>query len=138
MHHHYIDIRSRIPEPPLWFDENAVPRYDAFRPRDVADIYAKEVALVLIACQNCKQEFKVAFSYNAMDEVRAIAGGHKRISLADSIRRGWIHYGDPPNVECCGAGPTMNSDPICVLEYWHKDNAFEWQRDQNLEIAIHE
>jgi hypothetical protein len=54
-------------------------------------------------------------------------------------------------IECCAAGPTENSIPRRVLEYWHrcfderyienrriKDPAayFEWVRDRTLEVDI--
>ena len=32
-------------------------------------------------------------------------------SLASRVADGTIHYGDPPNAECCASGPTMNSEP---------------------------
>lgn len=57
----YQDILSRIKEKPLWFDENAVPRYCKFSP-DTIQIYTDEVALLKIQCQACNYEFHVAIS----------------------------------------------------------------------------
>lgn len=114
MHHHYEDIRSRISEPPLWFDENAVPRYVEFTPDEVANIYADEVCLVHIDCQGCGVAFKVAFSRSKTD---VIFKPHSR-PLEELILENELHYGDPPNVGCCAAGATMNSVPRRVLEYW--------------------
>lgn len=138
MNHSYEDIRSRINEPPQWFDESAVPRYVPFEPDHLSNIYAREAALVEIACQACATRFKVAFSRCTMDDVREIGAGRKPRLLADAITEKTIHYGDPPNVHCCAAGPTMNSDPLRVLEYWRRDDTtdHEWSRNQALEIDV--
>lgn len=50
MQTNYDDIISRISEPPLWFDENAVPRYCAFSPKESSP-YLGEIALAEIDCQ---------------------------------------------------------------------------------------
>jgi hypothetical protein len=132
MLHHYEDIRSRIAEPPRWWDEDGVPRYCAFGPDEVSDIYADEAMLFEIACQSCKTLFLVAGSRGAMGRFH-----NDRGSLADEIRRGTIHYGDPPNVGCCPAGATMNCDDLRVVEYWQRmTDPFDWQRDGSLEIAM--
>src|SRR5271169_1538639 len=123
MNNAYHDIRSNIEERPYWWDEHAVPRYIVFSPRHCASIYAKEAALVRIACQRCATEFDVCFSHD---------GGHAH--LATSIVDGSIHYGDPPNIECCPAGPTMNSIPKRVLQYWKQAASFVWERMPALEI----
>lgn len=139
MNHDYRDIRSKIAEEPQWFDENAVPRYMPFSPYLLSNIYAREGALVEIACQVCQTRFKVAFSRSSsMDDIRAQALGHKPCLLADQIVAKTIHYGDPPNVGCCPAGPTMNSDPLRVLEYWRRDGTtnLNWRREPALEVDI--
>lgn len=144
MHHHYHDITSRIAQEPLWYDEHAVPRYDVFKPGDVADIYADEVALVEIACQNCGAHFLVAFSASiAMTHVHKLMRGAadntpiEQAPLASSIRDGSLHYGDPPNAGCCPAGPTMNCEDLRVCEYWRKNlKTYEWERDPTLEVQL--
>ncbi len=142
MKHHYSDITGRIAQPPMWYDEHGVPRYDAFEPRQTASIYAHEAALVEIACQSCETRFLVAFTASNVDEYRLVlahAKGEPYVhrTLADAIRDHSIHYGDPPNAGCCPAGPTMNSVPLRVVEYWRRDhNVFEWARDLSLEMAI--
>lgn len=142
MNHHYADIRSRIAEPPKWFDENAVPRYCEFSPDENAYIYADECALVLIGCQNCRATFKVAFSASqSRTWLRGGMGDAESFRLAkDEIARGirdqTLHYGDPPNVGCCGAGPTMNCLDLKVLEYWRRGERREWVRDASLEILL--
>lgn len=125
MNHHYNDIRSRIQSKPLWFDENAVPRYEPFNCRDRANIYAKEVTLLEIACQNCGHRFDVCMTNNWNGP-----------TLRQQIEDGLIHYGDPPNVQCCMAGPTMNCLDLRVIEYWHNPKIFEWIRVTELEIVL--
>lgn len=134
----YSDILSRIPDKPSWFDECAVPRFVDFHPSRSSDIYARECALVEIGCQNCQTRFRVAFARSAVDDLKSHRLGMKPRTLADSIREKTIHYGDPPNVRCCPAGPTMNSDPLRVIEFWHKSRAtdYEWERDTSLEIDV--
>lgn len=136
MNHDYIDIRSRISEPPQWFDENAVPRYCKFSPEELANIYAHECALVEIACQGCQTRFHVAFSRSQMDDAIDRIDWRNPKTLAALVMDKTIHYGDPPNTGCCAAGPTMNSDPIRVLEYWSKGADYEWKRDPTYEIDV--
>ena len=153
MNHHYSDIRARIEEEPTWWDEYAVPRYGPFTPDDGADIYAREIALVLIRCQNCGAPFKVAFSWNAyrLNYERVEGVDHEgqplfrmapALSLSERIPEGRIHYGDPPNAGCCAAGPTMNCEDERVLEFWRKDwhdhdsPTHPWARCPELEIEL--
>lgn len=155
MNESYEDIRSRIPEPPTWFDEEAVPRYCSFHPTRCADIYADEAALVEISCQACGTHFLVAFSsqyvMNTIHRMNSEAywkleTGEQRLDwieaqsktpLADSIQDGSIHYGDPPNTGCCPAGPTMNCEDLRVCEYWSRNNQqHEWKRNPAFEIVL--
>jgi hypothetical protein len=151
VHQHYTDILSRISEPPKWFDENGTPRYCTFEPYMIANIYAKECALMEVSCQACNRGFVVAIDRaKALAKAQAYEAKGPHFVLADIIRSHKIHYGDPPNVHCCDAGNTMNSIPRRVLEYWHRQqttiyqNGFEycsadasdWERDQSLEIEI--
>lgn len=132
MNNHYYDILSRIDQEPLWWDENAVPRFDEFTPHSVANIYADQVVLALITCQGCGQEYRVAFSSSAID--RHLRG---QANLADQVGNKTLHYGDPPNASCCSAGPTMNSEPRRVLEFWTKaPDGFDLIRVPDLEIDI--
>lgn len=131
MNHHYKDIRDAIPTPPLWWDENAVPRYCAFGPEEGANIYAEEIVLLKIRCQSCGRSFSVCMSSGTMDRAR------KRATLAEQVADKTIHYGDPPNVDCCPAGPTMNSEPDRVLQFWRRER-FESVRDPSLEVSVEE
>jgi len=137
MHHHYQDIRDRIPEDPKWWDEHAVPRYCEFGPGETADIYASEVALVLIRCQSCDRPFHVCFSWGSMklgqNEDGTWYGKTTTPQTVESVEQ--LHYGDPPNAWCCAAGATMNSTPVKVLEFWRR-NRVDWERVPELEIAI--
>lgn len=122
----YADIIDRIYEPPLWWDENAVPRYSIFTPHEASNIYADEVVLLRIRCQACHREFDVCMSKGHLDS------GHP---LAYLIRDSSIHYGDPPNIGCCDVGLAMNSEPLQVLQYWKQlDNDFV--RLPELEVKI--
>lgn len=164
MHNYYKDILDLTDREPLWFDEHAVPRFVDFSPMRIASIYADECALVEIACQSCDALFHVAMStsngrrtimvaqaLNYAERVGAIGQGaepprgeafYRRLNeeiskdtLAASIRNKAIHFGDPPNIECCPAGPTMNSVPLRVVEYWERPIR-DWKRNQQLELAI--
>lgn len=139
MHHHYNDIRGRIAEVPKWWDEYAVPRYCNFGPDEAADIYAFEVALVAIKCQNCGAPFHVAFSW-ASPVTGQDKDGHWWVKLHERMtveRVKQLHYGDPPNAGCCDAGPTMNSEPQRVVEFWRRsDDHVTWERVPELEVAI--
>jgi len=118
----YHEILETMGEP-KWWDEHGVPRYVDFTPQETANIYASHVVLALITCQSCGHEFRVAFSqgdYEIMESAR---------TLASYIQDRELHYGDPPNNNCCLAGPTMNSVPQRVLEYWSQDKQENGRRD---------
>jgi len=151
IHRYYKDILDRISEAPVWFDENAVPRFCKFLPSETAYIHAQEAALVLIKCQGCPREFEVAFTeWNLRHELWD--DSNKKIkNISDLIADGSIHYGDPPNIGCCAAGHVMNSVAIRVLEYWYKPvvrgegveagvvkgvEALDFRRDPKFEIDI--
>ena len=128
----YEDIRSRIAEPPKWFDEYGVPRYCEFHPKNLANIYAREAVLVHIECQNCGHGFDVAMSRDRMADVRG-----REDTLAVRIRMKSISYRDPPNIGCCASGPTMTSVERTVLQYWHRV-VYEWARDPSYEVDVYD
>lgn len=128
MHRCYSDILELTDKQPIWFDEYAVPRFCAFSP-DCVDIYADEVVLFLIRCQSCGHEFSVIACQGGFDVQIS--------SYAEAITEKELHYGDPPNIGCCSAGPTMNSEPVRVLEYWRRASKQQaWQRDPKFEIEL--
>lgn len=128
MHPSYKDIRSRIPEEPKWWDANGVPRYDSFHPELSSSIYAKEVALLEIACQRCKKRFRVEVIWHPWNWV----GGplcpslRERMNEWDGKERPPLHYGDPPRHDC--VGDAMSSNSLQALELWYKES-FAWARE---------
>jgi len=117
---------------PLWFDEHGVPRYCDFNPMRSANIYASEIALALVTCQNCGKGFHVCFSFSEADQLL-----HEVKPLTVHIRERTLHYGDPPNMECCPIGNTMNSEPRSVLQFWKlKKPEYTWVRCPEYEIDI--
>lgn len=134
MNNHYYDILCRIDQKPLWFDENAVPRYCGFSPDELANIYADECCLALIQCQNCRAQFRVAFSISFSERLT------EKLDLEDkviqrAIESRSLHYGDPPNIQCCAAGPSMNSDMLAILEYWSEED-YTWKRNGVFEVVF--
>ena len=117
----YADIRKRIDEDPLWYDEHGVPRYDPFRP-SMLGIYDDLAILMVIECQSCGTPFKVGLGKQRALE-RAFGSD---ASLPTEHGVGSWHYGDPPR-GCCAAGATMNSVPRRVLEAW-KRKGVDWVR----------
>jgi hypothetical protein len=131
----YDDIKTKLGDP-IWYDDNGVPRYDPFKP-DMCGVYDDQVVLLEIACQDCGKKFKVA---ECWDKHRAMWKAIENRNWIDinSIEplptksgKWFYHYGDPPNHGC--VGDTMNSEPIRVLEFWHKED-FKWVRDVSQEI----
>ena len=134
MHCAYKDITSKLGKP-LWWDERAVPRYSAFSPEDVANIYAREVALVEISCQHCDFRFPVAFSWSSSE----MANGMPFPSISERIIKKEIQYRDPPNYSdgCCPSGACSMSNPVKVLEFWkYGKSPSDWTRLTNLEVAL--
>ena len=129
----YDDIRSRIQEEPKWWDENAVPRYVEFAPKHAANIYAREVALCRIRCQQCHREFLVAMSCDEFDRM------YRQNSITQAIAMGILHYGDAPNVGCCSAGATMNSEMLEVVQLWQRLPCEDWKRiDEPKKVTVSE
>jgi hypothetical protein len=125
MHRHYHEILGAFNKNPIWWTENAYPRYCEFSPNEVDNIYCNEACLATIACQNCGTEFKVAFSKTKYEDG----------TLKEAIKTSQLEFGDPPNIYCCDAGPTMNSRIYNILEYWSKDDG-KWKRDSSLEVEV--
>ena len=158
MRANYDDIRAladKLGIQPRWWDTHGVPRYVDHHPDHAADIYAKEVVLLRIACQLCGTEQLVQMTWSNMNSIKvqihaewaALSNGAPKPdvglpSLAEDIRTNTIHYGDPPHHEIdgefCHAGCTMNCKDLAVAEYWSKseDTKWEWKRDASLEITL--
>lgn len=95
--------------PPLWYDENGVPRWAAFQPLLRADVYATELALVRVAC-GCGKEVDLAISSRA-----PVLGG---ATLGAQIRAGRLLPIEAPALDCCDAGPMRYVEPLRVLQFW--------------------
>jgi hypothetical protein len=126
MNRRYEDLLSMTDEKPSFFQRDGVPRWERFEPGRSNGVYAVEVAIMEIACQGCDDRFHVMMERDSHED---------RKTLGERIAGKTIHYGDPPNVGCCDAGPTMNSEPVRIVEFWRREK-FEWSRDPSLEIAF--
>jgi len=137
----YEDITSRIIEKPTWYDENGVPRYGMFKPDSTPDIYADEIVLLRIACQDCDKLFLVEMSWGYHQKVLDRHAESFSTRMRQWIKKGedrkdtWspLHYGDPPNHDC--VGDTMNCIDIEVIEFWKRKD-FDWKRVKKFEIEI--
>jgi len=135
----YLDIKSKIKEEPLWYDENGTPRYEKFSPELSPNIYAEKVVLLEIACQDCKQRFLVEMNWSPMN---MILDRHSE-SFSSNMRQYFksrresnyspIHYGDPPIHGC--VGDTMNCYDLRIVEFHKKDN-LEFRRMKEYEIEL--
>lgn len=124
MNRSYDDITSRIDAKPSFYQEGGVPRWGPFSPMTFTDVYAVEAVLAEIACQCCDMRFHVLMERR-----------QHGTPMRDQIAKGGLHYGDPPNVGCCAAGPTMTSETMRVIEYWSRSD-WEWTRDAQFENAF--
>lgn len=124
MWHDYPDIRALTDKEPLWWDANGTPRFVEFRPDLCPHIYATQVALVRISCQECGRTFGVEMHVGMLN-----------IGDQRGEPKQW-HYGDPPRHGDCWAGETMNCWDLEVLQVWEKGKYAEWHRRADLEGAI--
>jgi hypothetical protein len=128
----YKDIRDRAGEPDWWSD-GGLPRYGTFDPHDVT-VYGRYVAFVRIACQCCDQEFRVAVAPDSWIQIPVLPKRESTPDPWDAI--GSFHFGDAPYHDCIGAGETMNSVPLEVLEFWKRENLVKWERDVAYEFVL--
>lgn len=135
MKHTFDDITSRIKEEPSWFDANGTPRYGKFEPDACPNIYAKEVLLMDIGCQNCHKRFLVEQHFAGFFDSQSLSDAlHKYKQRTRGVNdMAPLHYGDPPAHGC--TGDTMNCDDFGVIEFWKKSD-FEWVRVKRLEIRF--
>lgn len=130
MNQNFSDIISRVGSPPLWWGVNGVPRWCEFHPSHTTSIYAGEVVLLEVACQGCGTQFPCEVTWDPYSR-----GWNDGIipPLSQNIQD--IHYGDPPNVGCCGPGPTMSSIPLRILQFWIRVGGI-WIRREEREIPL--
>lgn len=135
----YMDIRKRINEPPQWFDCHGVPRYDEFHPDLSPNIYANEVILLEIECQECRKRLFVELhwtNWNYRESFKEFFEKRKRGITVHGIR-----YGDPPRHGC--VGDTMQSISIAVRQFWSKNTGTrlkdcDWDRVAEYEQRLDE
>lgn len=132
----YKDIKERIKDQILWFDENGVPRYAKFHPDLSPNIYAREVVLLEISCQYCHRRFDVEMSFGDFDRLNNIKSFKERLDsfIKNKEKIVPVHYGDPPIHECPGGGTTMNCDDLRIKQFWSRK--FEWRRLKKYEIEL--
>ena len=142
MKSNYADIRARIDEEPTWWDENGCPRYGKFHPNLSPNIYAHEVMLLEIACQECGRRFLVEMSTRPWFDTsfRAqITACQERRARGDNHLGTPVHYGDPPrhDGDKCAAGHTMNCYDLRIVEFWVKKRR-DWMRCPEFEVELEE
>lgn len=115
----YKDILALTDRSPIWWDENGVPRYAPFHP-SMLGVYDQFAILAEIACQSCPALLLVGKGSTCL-ETQALP----------ELVAGFI-YGDPPRHNCPGAGETMSSEEVRVVEAWEKER-FEWVRRPEME-----
>lgn len=123
----YKDIRSRIDEEPKWFDGNGVPRYDVFTP-DMLGVYDTKALLVEIMCQACSQRILVGEGWTRYSFLN---NGSLSFPTLEEIATGF-QYADPPWHSCKGAGESMNSISVRIVEAWEREK-LEWARRPEIE-----
>lgn len=126
MNRSYEDLMALTSVKPSFFQKDGVPRWGAFQPGTSTDVYAVEAVIMEISCQSCDGRFHVLMERRSHGEPT---------TLAQRIADGSIHYGDPPNVGCCPGGPSMNSEPVRILEYWSRER-MDWTRNSSLEVPM--
>jgi hypothetical protein len=137
MHEPYLDIRNRAGEPG-WYSPDGVPRYSEFSPA-LCGVYNSHVAFVRIECQCCGHVMLVASVWERF--IAAAYGRTLALPKREDVRDPWdaigsFHYGDPPYHGCIGAGETMNSIPLEVLQFWKREPLGNWERDPAYEFVL--
>jgi hypothetical protein len=113
----YDDIRSRISEPPLWWNRYGVPRYE--------EPSVPEHLLGVVGCQSCERVFVVSpiepvyvrnpYATKGNVEVKEDAELDYKGKSHLRLRDDW-GYGDPPRHGCIG--DSMSAVP---RHSWDKD-----------------
>ncbi len=144
MQAHYAEILDVMGEP-KWWGERGVPRYCAFSPSETDSIYASQALLLRVQCQGCGHPFDVCLSSSAANDaldgsesleqyVRATVLEETFVDFGGVPMRREFGYGDPPNIGCCAAGPTMTAVPLRILEFWRRDGSRDWVRCPEFEL----
>lgn len=133
----YEDIKKRIVDPILWYDENGVPRYAKFYPDLSSNIYAKEIILLEIACQHCHKKFLVEMTFSNFDRIfiKDKKSLSERLDLfikEKNCLMSPVHYGDPLAHNC--VGDTENCIDLRVVEFWLDE--LKYKRVTKYEIEL--
>jgi hypothetical protein len=156
MYQPYRDILLRLGQP-LWWDESGVPRYEPFRPELTANIYAELRALIEIRCQGCQRIIPVSSVWSSMQVIAKNSEWEQYIvwdengknplpkdGMPQEKHAGFCGYGDAPWHDYDGgfqgqcSGTTMGTGVVRVLEFWHRNNQFDWERMPEYEVYIGE
>lgn len=104
------------------------------------DVYAKFDCLVEVRCQICGRSFAVGACSD--DPVADLCAHGVKVASAvmpTATDPGFAYWGDAPwhedGLGQC-AGTTMSSELVRVLEFWARDERFEWARMAEREVAF--
>lgn len=125
----FTDITSRIAEPPIWYSEGGVPRYEPFSPRHLG-VYDHYGVLYEIECQACGKHIQVGrglphYGFVRHDDVLKA----EFYSLQDLLSGSG--FGDPPQHGC--VGDTMTSIDTRIVEAWSRETG-PWIRHHDAEL----
>lgn len=126
MDRHYEDLLGLTDQKPSFFQQGGVPRWTPFQAGDSTSPYTVDCAIVEIACQMCDTRFHVLME----------SGSRDRETILQRIQAKNLQYLDPPNVGCCRGGPSTTSETVRVIEYWARQETFQWKRDPQAEVAF--
>lgn len=129
----FDDIIALTERRPDWYDAAGTPRYRDFTP-DMLGVYDRFAVYAVIACQACRQMFRVGVGYTHENLHAVLLGDEEHmLNTLESIAGGF-HYGDPPRHGGC-SGETMNCDDLRIIEAWEKSRG-RWARVRKLEGLI--
>lgn len=127
----YSDIRSAIDRDPEWFDGQGVPRYAPFSP-DMLGIYDKFAVLAEIMCQSCSCRLLVADGWASSGWAWKDGAFTPTVYTLEFLLKNY-RYGDPPRHHCSGAGESMSSISVRLVEVWQRDPGKDWKRQPEAE-----
>lgn len=120
MHAAYTDIIEAAGRPPIWWQADGVPRFCAFAPGRVPDIYADEAAcLVRPAVDTLRKEKPMSAAPSAVDIVKSYEGRNAPTSadiaaLADQLEAfGGVHHEDTSELNAAvhACAPMVDAGP---------------------------
>lgn len=121
---------------PDWFDEHGVPRFRPFHPT-MLGVYDCFAVLATIRCadRHCQKPMLVGVGWPKINMLAVLTGRQDRaFNNLESLATGF-DFGDPPRHDCTGAGETMRSDVVEILQAWERPDTL-WQRRADLEGPV--